>query len=97
MITNVLDTIGVELYKFLQPKDLFSLSLTNRHIYNGISKGVIQACLLQLPSKLNDQSSNESDAICYQVLIGDHVIDPSATDIRSTIKKRYLIIYYKTK
>ena len=74
MITNVLDTIGIELYKFLQPKDLFSLSLTNRHIYNGISKGVIQACLLQLPSKFNDQSSNESDTICYQVLIGDHVI-----------------------
>ena len=74
MITNVLDTIGIELYKFLHPKDLFLFSLTNRHIHEIISKGVIQACLLQLASKFNDQNSNESDAICYQVLIGDHVI-----------------------
>eukprot|EP00585_Thalassiosira_rotula_P012765 CAMPEP_0196131028 /NCGR_PEP_ID=MMETSP0910-20130528/1192_1 /TAXON_ID=49265 /ORGANISM="Thalassiosira rotula, Strain GSO102" /LENGTH=316 /DNA_ID=CAMNT_0041390437 /DNA_START=5 /DNA_END=955 /DNA_ORIENTATION=- len=48
-ITNVLDTIGTEIYKFVLPTDLLHFSLTNHHIYDEVSTGLIQACLRQLP------------------------------------------------
>ena len=48
-IKNVIDSIGIEIYKYLYPQELFSFSLSNQHVYHGISKGIIQACLRQLP------------------------------------------------
>eukprot|EP00584_Thalassiosira_punctigera_P005600 CAMPEP_0172530486 /NCGR_PEP_ID=MMETSP1067-20121228/4207_1 /TAXON_ID=265564 ORGANISM="Thalassiosira punctigera, Strain Tpunct2005C2" /NCGR_SAMPLE_ID=MMETSP1067 /ASSEMBLY_ACC=CAM_ASM_000444 /LENGTH=265 /DNA_ID=CAMNT_0013314705 /DNA_START=386 /DNA_END=1183 /DNA_ORIENTATION=+ len=48
-IANVLDVIGIEVYKFLLPKDLHLFSLANHHVFDEVSKGLIQACLRQLP------------------------------------------------
>ena len=48
-IINVIDSIGIEIYKYLYPQELFKFSLSSQHIYHGISKGIIQACLRQMP------------------------------------------------
>eukprot|EP00581_Thalassiosira_minuscula_P018842 CAMPEP_0183718478 /NCGR_PEP_ID=MMETSP0737-20130205/11717_1 /TAXON_ID=385413 /ORGANISM="Thalassiosira miniscula, Strain CCMP1093" /LENGTH=297 /DNA_ID=CAMNT_0025948039 /DNA_START=86 /DNA_END=979 /DNA_ORIENTATION=- len=59
-ITNVLDTIGIEVYKYLHPSELFSFSLANHHVYNEVSKGLIQTCLRQLPPNFGSNSSEHS-------------------------------------
>lgn len=48
-VTNVLDAIGIEVYKYLLPKDLLSFSFANHRIFDEVSKGLIQTCLRQLP------------------------------------------------
>lgn len=76
-ITNVLDTIGIEVYKFLHPNDLFSFSLANHHVFNEVSKGLIQACLRQLPSNFG---SNGRDHVIvfnnrHSFLKKEHLLD----------------------
>ncbi|KAL7554166.1 hypothetical protein ACHAWF_018853 [Thalassiosira exigua] len=48
-VSTLLDQIGIEVFKFLHPRDLFSLGLTNHHISKEISKEIIHTCLRQLP------------------------------------------------
>lgn len=54
-ITNVLDAIGIEVYKYLHPEELFRFSLASHHIYHEVSKGLIQACLRQMPQNFGSQ------------------------------------------
>ena len=54
-VTNVLDAIGIEIYKYLHPYELLHFSLSNHHIHEEVSKGIIQACLRQLPPNFGSQ------------------------------------------
>ena len=63
-IKNVIDSIGIEIYKYLYPQELFSFSLSNQHVYHGISKGIIQACLRQLPPNFGSSGGNDDYFYC---------------------------------
>ena len=68
-MTNVLDAIGIELYKYLHPNDLFSFSLSSHRIHSGVSQGLIQTYLLQLPSNY----FGGNNYTCYSG-VNDHCI-----------------------
>ena len=55
LLSNVIDAIGLEVYSFFHPKDLFNLSLANHHISDGIHENLIQVALRQLPNVLDEQ------------------------------------------
>jgi len=53
MIDEVVDTIGIQLYQYLHPKDLFYLSICNHKLYNDIvHKKLAEICISHLPLQL---------------------------------------------
>ncbi|KAL7521495.1 hypothetical protein ACHAWX_006170 [Stephanocyclus meneghinianus] len=66
-LVKVTDTIGLEIYSFLHPCDLFRLSFTTHRIFDGIRKHLIQVALRQLPPILDDHSVR----VEYQVTASD--------------------------
>lgn len=59
-IANVLDSIGIEIYKFLYPKDLLFFSLASHHVFDEVSRGLIQTCLRQLPPNFGSHGIDHS-------------------------------------
>ena len=77
--TDVLDQIGVEVYKYLHPTDLLSFSLANRHVHEEVSKGIIQACLRQMPPNFGSYGvhayASEAERIDHIIIFSvDHVV-----------------------
>ena len=64
-ISKVMDAIGLEIYSYLHPKDLFNLSQTCRRILAETSNNLISVALRQLPSILHDMQQ----AVEYQVQV----------------------------
>jgi len=53
MIDEVVDTIGIQIYQYLHPKDLFFLSICNHKLYNDIvHKKLAEICISHLPLQL---------------------------------------------
>ena len=53
MIDEVVDTIGIQIYQYLHPKDLFFLSICNHKLYNDIvHKKLAEICISHLPLHL---------------------------------------------
>eukprot|EP01082_Thalassiosira_pseudonana_P009981 g8842.t1 g8842 contig34:247820-248422(-) len=49
---DVIDTIGIEIYCFLHPKDLFSFSLCSHNRHNRVSASIVKICTRHLPIRL---------------------------------------------
>ena len=53
MIDEVVDTIGIQIYQYLHPKDLFFLSICNHKLYNDIvHQKLAEICISHLPLHL---------------------------------------------
>ena len=57
-ISDVLDVIGIEIYKYLVPRELFHFSLASHHVHEEVSKGLIQSCLRQMPPNFGSEGKD---------------------------------------
>jgi hypothetical protein len=71
---KVNNAVGLEIYYFLHPADLFHLSLTSIHIFDEIRNDILQIALRQLPFILKD---DDIDQVEYQVKVSKDRSYPS--------------------
>ncbi|KAL3805847.1 hypothetical protein HJC23_007808 [Cyclotella cryptica] len=83
-LEKVTDVIGLEIYSFLHPRDLFSLSSTTHCIFDGIRKNLMQVALRQLPLILDDHL----DRMEYRVIASNVHSFPSREKLLSHVLEK---------